>query len=711
MSLTEQNANLAPTPASDLLPAPVQDLRLELLDGDQPGPVIRIRGKRCTLGGAQSCSIRLRGLGILPVHCMILRRGDRWLIRSLSGRNTLNSEPFNRAQLRPGDTLRIGSVSLRVIRQSPPDQPEDADRGRRAKRARRKTATAATSPRRSRLEIAARLEQIEKHLANSRCSHADPASIIAAHEAESSLRKISQLETELNLQREMLDLERKNWSDERQRLGEQLSEQLDRLNLQESQLSSLRSNVEELINELDAASVANELARQEWQDEKAELAEQWYVSTDQAKFDLAEQTQSSEQWRTQCSELELQLEARQSELAHHQTQTQELREIRDELTQRLHEQCELIDQLRNRCERLETIAGQAAEPHAGLSTDGSSINAAAAIEREQQAADPVEREYEESDPAEQVPIHDSPSFAPYRPYSEDSRFVSETSAYGNDETAFSPRYIEDDLVPSGDEVGDEDEVEDFSLTRLEHVGVWQDENTDGLPADGTAIDAPGTLANDRDSAAQSETLSDSPADEDESIESYMNRLMVRLRGPETASQYVFPSAAENAQPAPASSEPEQDRLEAMQLAQEELPAADFRPRSPAPELTAKLAAMRALANDSARAAIANHKVRHKHHHLVLHLMTASATIFIAACVMLKFKGDPILFNAAMIIALAAGGYGFGRYFSFRAGGRRNSARSRDSHAADEIRASRITPTTTPPLDDECADDRSQATAV
>lgn len=76
---------------------------------------LRLSSQQCTIGSAPSCTIRLRGATLDPVHCQILRGRSRTIIRSLSAKTWLNGSEFQQDELRPGDVLKIGPLQLRVV--------------------------------------------------------------------------------------------------------------------------------------------------------------------------------------------------------------------------------------------------------------------------------------------------------------------------------------------------------------------------------------------------------------------------------------------------------------------------------------------------------------------------------------------------------------------------------------------------------------------
>ena len=218
------------------------------------------------------------------------------------------------------------------------------------------------------------------------------------------------------------------------------------------------------------------------------------------------------------------------------------------------------------------------------------------------------------------------------------------------------------------------------MAQLQQMGVWRE---DALEPDDSGervcdIDSEGQPVNpaltslagipvDDDSPAANEPSRRS-GDEDESIESYMNRLLVRLRGPSGTTGYVCTAPPEREQeerapitepnwcpvPDPTPTEPEE--------------ATDFRPRSLAPEGSVNLAAMRALANDSARTAIAVHKRQSLYYQVLLNMLGALVAMAVCACFIHQFRHDSLLTNVCVIVALAAGAFGLTKYVLYRRAG-------------------------------------------
>jgi hypothetical protein len=139
------------------------------------------------------------------------------------------------------------------------------------------------------------------------------------------------------------------------------------------------------------------------------------------------------------------------------------------------------------------------------------------------------------------------------------------------------------------------------IAKLSASGLWKDED---IPHDEPEAEAAApepawkALVPAEEQAPPPKPVS--AGEEEDSIESYMKRLLQRVSGDDTAprwtppSEAASPSASDDA-PAPTPSKP---TVEA-----EAFDPKTYVPRSTAPELNANLAAMRELANSSARSAI------------------------------------------------------------------------------------------------------------
>jgi chromosome segregation ATPase len=98
-----------------LLGTPADSLTLRVLNKEHHGRELSLRGAKCSVGSAPGCTLRLRGAGVSPLHCLILRGPGGTIVRCRSSRTLLNGAPFDDAPLRPGDRLQIGPVELEVV--------------------------------------------------------------------------------------------------------------------------------------------------------------------------------------------------------------------------------------------------------------------------------------------------------------------------------------------------------------------------------------------------------------------------------------------------------------------------------------------------------------------------------------------------------------------------------------------------------------------
>jgi len=120
----------------------------------------------------------------------------------------------------------------------------------------------------------------------------------------------------------------------------------------------------------------------------------------------------------------------------------------------------------------------------------------------------------------------------------------------------------------------------------------------------------------------------SGAGEEESIESYMERLMQRVRGDEPAGKVAGtpPSAPVAASASPTGTEQASPSVGSGGNS----PAAELPPRRPAPEQIANMSAMRDLANTAARSAIDHHVRKHTGQQATGRLLGALLTVGLSA---------------------------------------------------------------------------------
>jgi hypothetical protein len=143
------------------------------------------------------------------------------------------------------------------------------------------------------------------------------------------------------------------------------------------------------------------------------------------------------------------------------------------------------------------------------------------------------------------------------------------------------------------------------------------------------------------------------SDEEESIESYMERLMKRVRGdsPAAAGRMLPvepPTAPPALAPQPVAPAPPQEPAEE--------PAGEYSPRRTAPELATNMSAMRELANTAARSAIDRHVRQHTGRQALGKLFGALLTVAFSGVVgYWSLRAQSL---GAGVAALLGGGLGF-----------------------------------------------------
>lgn len=207
------------------------------------------------------------------------------------------------------------------------------------------------------------------------------------------------------------------------------------------------------------------------------------------------------------------------------------------------------------------------------------------------------------------------------------------------------------------------------LDRLKEAGLWKGEGTaksDQLPSSAHPIDEGSTglcrlsesgpivadvendsevrIAMDPDQddlsllarPAANPSLLSTPAkddDSDDSIESYMSRLMQRLRtsddeepSPRKTNAASRGASQASAKPAAPSAPPPPKATDSKPLTS----LSELAPRSQAPELSSNLAAMRELANSAARGAIETHRTRNSQQRVNMRTVNTLMAVLVAA---------------------------------------------------------------------------------
>ena len=111
----ESHSTMPATTTKSLLGPTTGQLTLEIDRGEGALQTVHMRNAKCSIGSDPRCEIRIRGEGIRPVHCVILRSHDRTIVRRWAGNTWLNGRPFDDTTLRRGDELRLANVRIHVV--------------------------------------------------------------------------------------------------------------------------------------------------------------------------------------------------------------------------------------------------------------------------------------------------------------------------------------------------------------------------------------------------------------------------------------------------------------------------------------------------------------------------------------------------------------------------------------------------------------------
>jgi hypothetical protein len=444
----------------------------------------------------------------------------------------------------------------------------------------------------------------------------------------------------------------------------------------EQQLAEKQGEIEELHERLDShVAVQHRLERlaaeydikcRELEDVRSQLAAAGEKNS-AAQQELEQQTEALLHREQELSQREVALTAAQQLFAQQQEQ---LQTERDRLAA-IQEQSQVVEQqqsqLQNRAAELEAASAQAAARQAEWE------ELRKQLDEERAACETKTRELEQQ--RQELELQQQQVQARSQELDNQQR---ELQALAEQQAAVASRQTAEKLTAAGDDSvvapgsaaaapvnganGDSGELGgvDNVLSRLVKAGLWRndepagDEPEAGTPA--TRMQIPESKAEspvlplgradsnaqtDADEAAPHPSTdaiaplaanSSNPGSEDESIESYMERLMKRMRGEEGSPKTAGapPTAPVPVSSSPAMAEPAAPHSVA---GHEQLPGAEpgeFSPRRAAPEVVASMSAMRDLANTAARSAIDQHVRKHTGQQATGRLIGACLTVALAA---------------------------------------------------------------------------------
>lgn len=221
--MTVSTSEARPTPFARGCAQRPKGLLFRVCGGEHDGRRVRLLGARCTVGSAPDCSLRLVASEIHPVHCLLIRGHRGTIVRSWSPDTHLNGRPFHDSWLREGDRLRIGPVEFELLAAGSIEDRLPAPRD----------ATSDPAAESTPVEM-----PVEMHV------EVHPSTADAERQFEQHLRQLleqrqetARLEEELEVQRAEFAAERRQWSEERQQV-------LDELDTRETCLRSLYAEIE-----------------------------------------------------------------------------------------------------------------------------------------------------------------------------------------------------------------------------------------------------------------------------------------------------------------------------------------------------------------------------------------------------------------------------------------------------------------------------------
>jgi len=187
---------------SSVLDTTAGELVLRLHGSSHHGQTVRLRSAKCTVGSDTSCTLKLAGPGIAPVHCLILRGPAGAIVRRWSADTRLNGRSFHESLLAAGDRLSIGPVELEVLATDAPNDRRPSNEQ-----------AASAAPRIERQALQQERDQIQRErqeVEKQRAELDERREEMAAAMRELRTRQYEH-ETKLAEQWERLDAERKLW--------------------------------------------------------------------------------------------------------------------------------------------------------------------------------------------------------------------------------------------------------------------------------------------------------------------------------------------------------------------------------------------------------------------------------------------------------------------------------------------------------------------
>jgi hypothetical protein len=535
-------------------------------------------------------------------------------------------------------------------------------------------------------QIRVQLADLEE--ARSRSAEEREAAILEHRRVlEDSLRVQQQLEAELAESREQL-LSLKDDVDRHRQLQTEWETAREEL---EAGRRHLQEALEKHAGQIDQLQREQEEERQRWMQERAALESAVTAKESQLVKHQDESVESREAFDRKRQELESLLEKEQHAREELEQHAQQQRSKCEALEWRVDEYEQIVSELRGQCEELRAAAAEASEDVADSSRvamEQECKETADEAQGTEELRQPLETLYASEDVAQtdEDLTHDelpnqnpagSPQTVqtapPWQYAATDPGDANRTEDGQPLKTESPPSEIFPESAPSKTaEQIDSSELEDAVevgnegtrsgastaevLARLRHAEFGSDEqpgSVDDLPRPcqdpaGQMLESSLSAVMPTTSLAGEQGGEVAQDDEEETIEAYMSRLLQRVggAGPEGA-PLDFGSQAKILAPAPALASEAQTTAADTEMVVTPSDA-EFTPRRPAPELSSNLAAMRALANDTTRTAIASHEDRSATVRVKTRILVCFLALMMIAALMLVFASHPAVFGVGIV---------------------------------------------------------------
>lgn len=584
-----------------LLGKAARPLRLRVRGGPSDGQVITVRESKCLVGADQRCQLQLPTSA--PIACWILRGERHTLLRAMTDGLQVNGEAVAEAAIRAGDQIGLGSCMLDVLGPKGPrtTRQRKVERAPRAPQAPPASALHGVDAPKQLEHAEAALAAAERAFAT-RQTEWDAWQLATRQQLDARLAELAQQLHSSTSASAALAQERDSWQRERQSQLEELLRQRDALseahvNL-ERERATLAAEEQRLVEE------RHQVARER---EKNEQTYRQQLGEHQATWDVRRQELESE--HAQLEDQRATLAARASELDQSVARLeQEKRELESHTQQRERAETDAFQTQQNdaaNAEQRADLERQAAElEHVRAELDARVANLERqaeadrnALEQERQTWLNEQRQQQEQleARADQLDEHARELNAERDAlHASCQQLEAERAELGQRQAEIiqeKPRQEEVEVANVKNASHADAETDDV-FQRLALAGILK-QDTECEDSLDTPVEPASELSQPMPAASAAE------GDEEESIDTYMAKLLARAR---QQGGVAPPSpTAKRAEPKPAAA------AVAVPSAEEAEPVATLRrERAKAAELNHDMAAMRELANLSARSAIDRH---------------------------------------------------------------------------------------------------------